>query len=128
MLWRCSPANKRDAKYYRHRGINVCKRWQGPRGFINFLRDMGLKPAGMQIDRRNPNGDYKPSNVRWVTPMQQVHNRRYNPQSVKTHCPHGHPYAGANLGYYKNRGWRRCRQCHRELETRRRQRRKQLGV
>jgi hypothetical protein len=39
-------------------------------------------------------------------------NRR-NHQTVKTHCPAGHAYRGANL-YVSPRGDRRCRTCHRE--------------
>lgn len=31
---------------------------------------------------------------------------------VKTHCPQGHPYAGANL-YYDHKGVKRCRTCRR---------------
>jgi hypothetical protein len=33
----------------------------------------------------------------------------------KTHCKHGHPYAGANL-YVDSRGWRHCRTCARQYE------------
>ena len=35
--------------------------------------------------------------------------RYFNGQSAKTHCPRGHPYAGANL--YTYRGARQCRIC-----------------
>ena len=33
-----------------------------------------------------------------------------HPNSLKTHCPHGHPYAGDNL-YVDPSGYRRCRAC-----------------
>lgn len=34
-------------------------------------------------------------------------------QLIKTHCPHGHPYAGSNLGIHRD-GSRFCRRCTRE--------------
>lgn len=40
----------------------------------------------------------------------------------KTHCAQGHPYEGDNVGPGMN-GSRRCRQCHRDQEARRRARR-----
>ncbi len=39
-------------------------------------------------------------------------------QRAKTHCPHGHPYDEVNT--YVRQGYRECRACHRERETRRR--------
>lgn len=73
MLNRCR--NPADAKYPRWggRGITVCKRWDK---FENFLADMGEPPEGLSLDRIDNNGDYKPSNCRWATAHQQVHNRR----------------------------------------------------
>jgi hypothetical protein len=122
MLWRCSPANKADRKYYADRGIRVCKRWRGRSGFAHFLADMGEKPRGMQLDRRKNGRGYWRSNCRWATPTQNVHNRRYNPQSTKTHCPHGHPYTGQNVGWRMSKRCtqRVCRQCRRDQESVRR--------
>lgn len=34
----------------------------------------------------------------------------------KTHCPEGHPYAGANLYVYPTSGIRRCRECGRQQQ------------
>ena len=34
-------------------------------------------------------------------------------QAAKTHCPQGHPYAGANL-YINPKGKRECRECKRD--------------
>lgn len=39
--------------------------------------------------------------------------------SLKTHCPHGHPYSGENLVIRKS-GARRCRECERQYHQRRR--------
>jgi hypothetical protein len=76
MRQRCSnPKNKRFDRYGA-RGINVCERWSR---FENFQEDMaaGYRP-GLQLDRINNNGDYEPSNVRWVTQKEQQNNKSTN--------------------------------------------------
>ena len=56
-------------------GVTVCDRWLE---FINFLQDMGERPEGKTLDRINPFGNYEPSNCRWATYKEQVHNQRRN--------------------------------------------------
>jgi hypothetical protein len=59
------------------RGIKVCKRWHGlPEGFNNFIADMGPRPEGMTLDRRNGAKEYSPENCRWATLETQLNNRR----------------------------------------------------
>lgn len=70
MITRCGDPNNKN---YYGRGITVCERWNI---FKNFLEDMGIRPNGHQIDRINNNGNYEPSNCRWVTPKQNSNNRR----------------------------------------------------
>lgn len=75
MRQRCYNKKSQGYKYYGGRGIKVCKRWRN--SYPNFLADMGKKlRKDLSIDRINNNGDYKPSNCRWATKKQQVHNRR----------------------------------------------------
>jgi hypothetical protein len=57
-------------------GITVCDRWRGKDGFDNFLADMGERPAGTSLGRKNDVGNYEPGNVSWQTPAEQVANRR----------------------------------------------------
>jgi ribosomal protein S27E len=73
---RCENPNVAAYKDYGGRGIKICKRWLGKRGFINFLEDMGVRPEGKTLDRIRVNGNYTPSNCRWATPKQQTANRR----------------------------------------------------
>lgn len=77
MIYRCK--NSKDLKFadYGGRGISVCDRWMGKGGFKNFLEDMGKKPAkGYSIERINVNGNYEPSNCKWVTMEDQQRNKR----------------------------------------------------
>jgi hypothetical protein len=59
---------------YGGRGIKICPAW---RHFTTFLKDVGMKPAPhLTLDRINNDGDYEPSNVRWVDMTVQNNNRR----------------------------------------------------
>ena len=74
MLRRCYSPNNKDFKHYGGRGIKVCQSWRD--SFRSFMRDMGLRPPGMTLDRINNEGDYEPGNCRWATWKQQRHNAR----------------------------------------------------
>lgn len=79
MVNRCN--NPDNASYYKYggRGIKVCDRWLEPdgKGFLNFLEDMMPKAeTGVELDRIDNNGDYEPSNCRWVTTQQNSFNTR----------------------------------------------------
>ena len=74
MIARCSS----DNKDYGGRGIEVCTRWleESPVGFLNFLKDMGNRPDSYEIDRIDVDGNYEPSNCRWVDLSIQSFNKR----------------------------------------------------
>lgn len=60
-------------------------------------------------------------------PVVPVKERRPVGGSGKTHCPSGHPYAGANL-YVDTQGRRQCRTCRRAAQVRAAKRRSGLAV
>lgn len=78
MLSRCSNPNNKNYKHYGGRGISVCQEWQ--QSFVNFYK-WALSNGydqGLQIDRKNNNGNYEPSNCRFVTCQVNQSNKRTN--------------------------------------------------
>ena len=73
MRSRCNNPNHSDYEYYGARGIKVCERWDD---FLLFVEDMGARPIGKTLDRKDVNGDYEPSNCKWSTHSEQMFNRR----------------------------------------------------
>jgi hypothetical protein len=76
MKSRCSNPKNPDFKHYGGRGIEVCSRWLN--SFESFLNDMGKRPEGLSLDRKNTNGGYSPENCRWATAVEQNRNRRHS--------------------------------------------------
>lgn len=77
--------NKNNKEYadYGGRGITICKEWS--EDFMSFFKwayangyDENAKKGECTIDRINVNGNYEPSNCRWVAMKIQNLNKRNN--------------------------------------------------
>lgn len=76
MVRRCTCPRDTSFYLYGGRGIRVCVRWLR---FENFISDMGFpSDQSLQIERRDNNGHYTPSNCCWATRKAQGRNKRTN--------------------------------------------------
>lgn len=74
MKQRCTNKNHKYYKHYGGRGIKVCDDWM--HSFESFIRDVGRRPPGLSLDRIDNDGNYEPSNCRWVTYKENRANSR----------------------------------------------------
>lgn len=78
MKQRCYNKNLKAYKDYGGRGIQVCDEWiNNYRKFESWSLKNGYDDT-LTIDRINNNGNYEPSNCRWVTREMQSKNKRNN--------------------------------------------------
>ena len=77
MKQRCQNPNCHSYKNYGGRGINICDEWLDFENFYEWALSSGYQDE-LQIDRINNDGNYEPSNCRWVTPKENARNKRNN--------------------------------------------------
>ncbi len=76
MKKRCYTSTCEAYKYYGGRGIRICEEWKNNfKKFYEWAIKNGHK-RGLTLDRRNNDGNYEPSNCRFVT---RVENNRNKP-------------------------------------------------
>ena len=81
MKQRCNNKDNKSYCNYGERGISVCKTWESDfMNFYNWAIQNGYNENATHktctIDRINNDGDYEPSNCRWVDMKVQSNNRR----------------------------------------------------
>lgn len=75
---RCLNPNVRAYKDYGARGIAVCREWLTDfQAFHDWCLANGYK-RGLEIDRIDNDGGYRPGNCRFVTPQKNGRNKRNN--------------------------------------------------
>lgn len=75
MLARCNAEYASGYNDYGGRGIAVCKEW----GHYETFRDWALQNGyddDLTIERVDADGNYEPTNCKWVTRYRQMQNRR----------------------------------------------------
>lgn len=84
MKQRCGNPNNHNYKEYGERGISICDEWKCSfEAFEKWSLENGYNPNAKRgectIDRIDVNGNYEPSNCRWVSmKVQSKNKRKYN--------------------------------------------------
>lgn len=77
MIYRCSNSKSTYYGCYGARGITVCDEWLSYDNFYEWAMNNGYAD-NLTIDRIDVNGNYEPSNCRWVDIKTQNRNKRNN--------------------------------------------------
>lgn len=109
---RCENPYSRKYKDYGRRGIKVCERWKD---FHKFVDDMGDKPDGHTLNRKDNSRGYSPENCNWETHDRQRLNQRLRRDNTSGYIgvssdpynrePKRYKVALSISGTYINFGW-----------------------
>ena len=77
MRQRCSNPNGTRNNIYYAKGIKVCEEWESFPVFREWALQNGYRDD-LSIDRIDVNGNYEPSNCRWVDQITQQNNKTSN--------------------------------------------------
>ena len=73
MIDRCQNPHSTSFEHYGAKGITVYSKWQT---FAGFLADMGVRPPGLSLDRKDATKDYCLENCQWVPRAEQNREKR----------------------------------------------------
>ena len=83
MIQRCENSKNNSFENYGKRGIKICKEWHDLKTFIDWAkssgyeeRDINNRSNVLSIERINVNGNYEPSNCKWIPVREQALNKR----------------------------------------------------
>ena len=77
MKQRCFDTNATSYQHYGGKGILVCDEWSKFEPFQKWAIENGYQD-NLTIDRIESDGNYEPSNCRWVTQKEQNRNKKNN--------------------------------------------------
>ena len=99
MKQRCLNPRACDYARYGGRGITVCDEWQADfRVFARWALSSGYHDD-LQIDRTSNDGNYTPSNCRFVTPRENSSNKRNSNQATGVRWDKKRSKWEAQIGY-----------------------------
>lgn len=114
---RCYNPAHHAYKDYGGRGIVVCNEWtENPGAFFDWCKRQSVDTLGLQLDRVDNNKGYSPENCKFVTPKENMRNRRTTIRATawgenKTLVEWSEDYRAASEIKYRtildrmNRGW-----------------------
>jgi hypothetical protein len=77
MMRRCYDETDFHYPRWGGRGIEVCREWHDVRVFVAWIEaNLGQRPPGHSLDRKDNDGPYAWWNVHWATALQQYENSR----------------------------------------------------
>lgn len=89
---RCYSVNNNSYHNYGGRGIAICDEWLNDvTVFIEWAHNNGYA-EGLTIDRIDVNGNYEPSNCRWISLYDNVLHARRTKYEYTAICPQGNTY------------------------------------
>lgn len=75
MIYRCTHESASHYEFYGGKGISVCREWMNDfTAFVDWAIANGYTDK-MEIDRIDNDGDYEPSNCRWIDHKKNSRNR-----------------------------------------------------
>ena len=77
MIQRCENPKRQQYSRYGGRGIKVCEEWHNYEIFRKWALENGYRHP-LKLDRIDNNGNYEPSNCRWISKKEQMNNRSSN--------------------------------------------------
>lgn len=112
MKQRCRNPNNKCYKHYGGRGIKVCDEWNNSfESFFKWAHESGYDES-LTLERIDNNGNYEPSNCKWVSMEEQSNNRRsshylqYNGQKMTISQWSKHTKINENVIYDRlNNNW-----------------------
>ena len=76
MKQRCTNPNAANYRWYGGKGIKVCAEWENDfDAFLAWAIAHGYE-NGLELDRKDSNQDYSPANCRWLTKLDNIHNKK----------------------------------------------------
>ena len=75
MVRRCESEKAHNYRWYGAKGVKVCDEWrQSYTAFRDWAHEHGYV-RGLELDRRDSDGNYCPENCRWITKKTNIRNR-----------------------------------------------------
>jgi len=78
MKARCNCPSKKEMKYYKNKNIKVYKQWNDHYIMFKIWALCHGYKDNLTIERISNDGNYEPSNCKWITIKEQAHNRSNN--------------------------------------------------